>query len=158
MPVVYPCAHLVVHCSSISVQAYSNLFATSQCWMLGGQGPCHAYLWIKCSPDAVSTTLLTWPFSSANDASSNSFCISPRPKKPLSCVSVQPRLPPSHWGPALAALTGRLPCVRCCSPTRWLPAPRATWLQRRYLERCPRMPGSEPHSPRSACAPPLWTW
>lgn len=35
---------------------------------------------IKCNPLAVSTTPEIWPGLSAKDASSNSFCMSPRPK------------------------------------------------------------------------------
>ena len=41
------------------------------------------YRWIRWTPDAVSTMSLTWPGCRANAASSNSFCISPSPKKPL---------------------------------------------------------------------------
>jgi len=41
------------------------------------------YRWIRWRPDAVSTTWLTSPGFSANAASSNSFCMSPLPKKPL---------------------------------------------------------------------------
>lgn len=44
------------------------------------------YLSIKCKPDAVSTTWLTSPGFKAKAASSNSFCISPLPKKPLNKV------------------------------------------------------------------------
>lgn len=46
------------------------------------EGMC-AYLSIRWIPDAVSTGWLISPGFSANAASSNSFCISPRPKKPL---------------------------------------------------------------------------
>jgi hypothetical protein len=41
------------------------------------------YLSIKCNPDAVSITGEISPGFRANDASSNSFCMSPCPKKPL---------------------------------------------------------------------------
>ena len=41
------------------------------------------YLSIKCSPDAVSITGEISPGFRANDASSNSFCMSPCPKNPL---------------------------------------------------------------------------
>jgi len=41
------------------------------------------YLSIKCTPLAVSTSPLTSPGFKANAACSNSFCMSPCPKKPL---------------------------------------------------------------------------
>lgn len=41
------------------------------------------YLSIKCNPDAVSITGEISPGFRANDASSNSFCMSPCPKNPL---------------------------------------------------------------------------
>ena len=41
------------------------------------------YLSIRCKPDCVSTMPLTSPGFKAKVASSNSFCISPFPKKPL---------------------------------------------------------------------------
>lgn len=41
------------------------------------------YLSIRCSPDAVSMTGEISPGFSANEASSNSFCMSPCPKNPL---------------------------------------------------------------------------
>lgn len=39
---------------------------------------------MRCKPLAVSTTSLSCPTFSANAASSNSFCITPRPKHPRS--------------------------------------------------------------------------
>jgi hypothetical protein len=42
---------------------------------------------MRCTPEAVSTIPLTWPGCKAKAASSNSFCISLRPKKPLQAVS-----------------------------------------------------------------------
>jgi hypothetical protein len=96
-----------------------------------------ANLWIKCSPDAVSTTPLTWPFSSRNAASSNSFCMSPRPKNPLSNrISHAPC--PCTYTRHFAALTNRRPCAHCCSLTRLSPAPTATWALRRQPLTCPR--------------------
>ncbi len=44
------------------------------------------YLSIKCKPEAVSTTWLTSPGLSWKAASSNSFCMSPLPKKPRSPI------------------------------------------------------------------------
>jgi hypothetical protein len=96
-----------------------------------------ANLWIKCSPDAVSTTPLTWPFSSRNAASSNSFCMSPRPKNPLSNhISHAPC--PCTYTRHPGALTNRRPCAHCCSLTRLSPAPRATLALRRQPLPCPR--------------------
>lgn len=48
-------------------------------------------LCIKWSPEAVSTMSLVCPGSSLKAASSNSFCMSPRPKKPLHIVSQKAR-------------------------------------------------------------------
>ena len=45
------------------------------------------YLSIKCSPDAVSITGEISPGFRANEASSNSFCMSPCPKNPLLLAS-----------------------------------------------------------------------
>lgn len=42
---------------------------------------------MRCTPEAVSTIPLTWPGCKAKAASSNSFCISLRPKNPLQIVS-----------------------------------------------------------------------
>ena len=41
----------------------------------------HAVRRIRCTPESVSTTPLICPTASANVASSNGFCIWPRPKK-----------------------------------------------------------------------------
>lgn len=56
------------------------------------------YLSIKWRPDAVSMMPEISPGCSAKDASSNSFCISPLPKKPLwDCVSFGRRRQVSRW-------------------------------------------------------------
>jgi hypothetical protein len=90
-------------------------------------------LWIRCIPDAVSTGPLTSPFFSLKAASSNSFCMSPCPKKPLqaSVASIDSYIP--------GALTGLLLCEHYCNPTLWL---RARIVTSQKASHClPRTPG-----------------
>ena len=60
----------------------------------------NTYLSIICSPDAVSITCETSPGCNANEASSNSFCMSPFPKNPLHRISGQRLCFPVRWKPA----------------------------------------------------------
>ena len=65
--------------------------------LVGGK---NTYRSIICSPDAVSITCETSPGCNANEASSNSFCMSPFPKNPLHRTSGQRLCFPARWKPA----------------------------------------------------------
>lgn len=87
---------------------------------LGAPGFNNTYLSIICSPDAVSITCETSPGCNANEASSNSFCMSPFPKNPLHRTSGQRLCFPIRWKPASFFLLKQL-SPTCGSCTRAIP-------------------------------------